>query len=114
MAFILVILVIPVANTIPIIGSSVLLSIILIYLLAPSSDENKPVSTEETIRFKKKSRLAIVGYAVFVGCLTTFVSDKRYALALAVGNLSVGLSLLANHFKYRSKRIRKNAERRNY
>ena len=75
---------------------SVLFAVGLVFLLAPSENSNKPFTSDEKTKFKKKSRFASVCYTILIVSIVIFVSDKRYALSLVLGNLSVGISLLAN------------------
>ena len=78
---------------------STLTSITLVFLLAPSEDANKPVSNEECKKFRKKSRYAIIGYATLICMLAVLMADMNLALSIALGNLTVALSLLVNYIK---------------
>jgi accessory gene regulator B len=106
-AFLFILRFLPDGNTIPVIVSSGLLAILLIFIFAPSEDSNKPISSEEAILFRNRSRLAVACYIVPISVAAVFIADKRYALSLALGVLTVGLSLLANYCKCRNL-IRKN------
>jgi len=86
------------------------LSVLSVFRFAPSEDRNKPLSTEESVRFKKRSRLAIVCYSVLVGLQIVFVSNKIFAFALTLGVFTVAVSLLANFIKNEHSEIRNNAE----
>ena len=100
-AFLLVLFYLPLEFMLPVIVTSCLVSWVLVFLFAPSDDNNKPLTSEETVRFRKKSRITIVCYSVMLAAITVFVTDKRYALSLAFGIITVGLSLLANRIKRR-------------
>jgi accessory gene regulator B len=100
-AFLLLLFCIPVAYIIPIIYLSVFVSVVIVFLFAPSEDSNKPLSDEEKILFRKRSRLAVILYTIFIVAISVIVTDKRYALYLALGVLSVGITLMANLFKYK-------------
>jgi len=80
---------------------SAILSVLLVFFFAPSEDSNKPVSSEERVRFKKKSRITIVGYATLIGLVVTFTQNSIYTLSVAIGTITVGLSLIANKIKNR-------------
>jgi len=81
------------------ITSVVLISIVFVFLLAPSEDINKPLSIEEAARFRKKSRYAILAYAVLISLAIAFVPDGKVPLSLAMGVFTVGMSLLASFVK---------------
>ena len=74
-------------------------SVALTYLFAPSEDKNKPVSNNEKIGFKKKSRISITIYIALACLLAIIVSDMKFAFSLTLGNLTVAVSLLANYIK---------------
>jgi len=75
-----------------------LLSVILVVLMAPSDDVNKPLAMVDINRFKIISRLLVTGYAVIIIFLIIIPLNK-IALSITFGNLNVGLSLLANKIK---------------
>ena len=91
----------PLEYMVAVIITSCLVSGVLVFLFAPSEDNNKPITSEETTRFRKKSRIAIACNSVVLVVITVFVTDKKYALSLAFGIITVGLSLLANRIKRR-------------
>jgi accessory gene regulator B len=74
----------------------VLVSILLIYILSPVEDSNKPFSEEETKKFKRKSRISILVYALAVLGLSLLFSNKIFGFSLAFGIFSVSFSLLAS------------------
>lgn len=80
---------------------SSLLSLILIFIFAPVEDKNKPISAEEKKSFRMKSRITILVYTVVILLLLFLISNKLFAFSLALGNLSVALSLLASVIKNR-------------
>jgi accessory gene regulator B len=81
--------------------AAIAVSLVLIVVLAPVEDKNKPLSADEVKSFKKKSRVAIVLYAVVIACLLLLLSKDIYGLSLSLGVLSVALSLLASKIKNR-------------
>lgn len=81
--------------------AAIAVSLVLIVVLAPVEDKNKPLSAAEVKSFKKKSRMAIVLYAVVIACLLLLLSKDIYGLSLSLGVLSVALSLLASKIKNR-------------
>jgi len=101
-AFLSVLCFLPADNTIPVIILSSLLTVLLVFIFAPSEDSNKPISSKETIRFRQRSRLAVACYIVLISVVTVFISEKKYSLSLSLGVLTVGLSLLANNYKCRN------------
>jgi len=98
-AFLLLMHMLPYVYMTTVAASSAMLSVIAVFLLAPSEDSNKPLSADEMIPLKKRSRIVIVGYAVVVCLLSLFVPETKYAFSLALGNLTVALSLFANYLK---------------
>jgi len=75
------------------------ISIILVFLIAPSEDTNKPISNDERVGFRKKSRVTIICYVAAICILLFFVFDARFAFSIALGNLTVALSLIVNKVK---------------
>jgi accessory gene regulator B len=98
--FLLLLLYLPVDVQFPVIVTSVLLSVVYVFLFAPAEDANKPLSYEEKVRFKKKSRCFIAGYAATIGLLTGFVPDKKFVFSLAMGVFTAAISLMANFIRY--------------
>jgi accessory gene regulator B len=78
---------------------SMFTSAVLIFFLAPSADTNKPISDDEFKNFKKKSRYAILGFILAIAIFMIIFTDKRFMLSIALGNISVAISLLANRVK---------------
>lgn len=81
--------------------AAIAVSLVLIVVLAPVEDKNKPLSADEVKSYKNKSRVAIVLYAVVIACLLLLLSKDIYGLSLSLGVLSVALSLLASKIKNR-------------
>lgn len=80
---------------------TVLGSIILIFILAPVADKNKPVSVEDQKKFKLKSRVAVFAYSAVILVLLFLLPASRIAFSLSLGILFVSLSLLATKIKNR-------------
>ncbi|MCL2820421.1 MAG: accessory gene regulator B family protein [Oscillospiraceae bacterium] len=103
-AFLMITKFIPINLIVPLIFLSFPISITLIFLLAPSDDSNKTIDDKERNKFRKKSRWAIVGFSVLI--CTTILAKELFALSIALGNVTVAISLLANFIKNQgSKRI---------
>ena len=83
----------------PIIIPSIIISVILVLLLAPSEEKNRPFSDADRVRLKSKSRFLISIYTISVGAILVIFNDKTIALSMTLGVLTVGLSLLANYVK---------------
>ena len=98
-AFLLVIKFIPQNAVVYSLAVSVLLSFLLIFILAPVEDKNKPLSEKEVKKLKKKSRVAVAVYTVAIVVIFLLLPNKLYALALSLGVLSVALSLFASVIK---------------
>lgn len=81
---------------------SVLVSALLVFLIAPSEDKNKPIAKTDIPRLKQISRIVAVVYAVLIGTLIILLSDMRIAFSIATGVLAVGLTLLASYIKFRA------------
>jgi len=78
---------------------SILISNILVFLLAPIADANKPLTNEEIKGFKVKSRIAIIIYSISTILITILSLISVWGLAFALGILSVSLSLIAGKIK---------------
>lgn len=76
-------------------------SVILIFVLAPVEDKNKPVPAEEQKKFKLKSRITVFVYFTAIILFLFLLSNNRIAFSLSLGILSVALSLLATKIKNR-------------
>jgi len=76
-----------------------LISILLIFILAPVENSNRPFSEKERKTLKKKSRIGILVYAAIVLCLTLLFSNKIFGFSLAFGIFSVSFSMLASVIK---------------
>jgi len=74
-------------------------TISLVFKLSPLDDPNKPFTESERVRFKKKSRMTVIGYAALLIFMFVFVSNKVWMLSLLLGILSVALSLFASALK---------------
>ena len=95
----------PTSAITPVTCAGGLLSVFSVYLFAPSEDTNKPLSDKEVLRFRRKSRLSIIVYSIVIGIFTVFVSDKIFALSLALGVFTAAASLLANFIKYKIRKV---------
>lgn len=95
--FLLLIEYLPISYFVYFIVASLLVSVFLIFRFAPVEDKNKPLSSQEVVEFKKKSRTAIIIYVIATGlaCL----ANTEWALSMALGILSVALSLAASVIK---------------
>lgn len=76
--------------------SFIMLSVVLIYLLAPIADDNKPLDDCEYLKYKGKSRILIMIYLIAV--LVCFLIPRNYGyysncIALSI---SIGCLLSAN------------------
>lgn len=74
----------------------ILSSILLIFLLSPVEDHNKPLTEEESKKFKRKSRISILVYSLIVFGLSFLFTNKIFGFSLAFGIFSVSFSLLAS------------------
>jgi len=97
--FLMAIFFLPPSYIEPVILSSVILSVLLVFLIAPSEDSNKPITGSEKVRFRKASRLAVVCYVIVIGLGIVLLPEKIYSCSLALGIITVGISLLANLIK---------------
>ena len=74
-------------------------SVVLVWLLSPIDDPNKPLSEREKNYFRRRSRIAILVYAAVVITGTCLFAGRKEFLSLALGVLSVALSLAAAKLK---------------
>ena len=72
---------------------------ILVFLLSPIEDSNKPLSQEEKVSFKRKSRLSIAVYCLIIFSLLLTLPNTAVGLSLSLGMCSVAISLLASKIK---------------
>lgn len=75
-AFLLVIFFLPASYRVLVITVGVLLSIMLVFLIAPSEDSNKPLNENEFVRFWRKSRVAITVYTILIGMMCVFIQTR--------------------------------------
>lgn len=73
-----------------------IVSILLIFFLAPVEDKNKPLSEEEKKSYKHKSRIALTVFVVADMVLLAVLQNKKIAFSLALGAFAVAVSLLAS------------------
>jgi accessory gene regulator B len=98
-AFLLLLTYIPFDLHVHAIVFSMAASIVSVFFIAPSEDVNKPISMDERKLFKKSSRIAIIIYTAVVCLLFLLLGDGRFAFAVALGNVTLAASLLANLIK---------------
>lgn len=77
-------------------ASAAVISILLIFLLAPVEDKNKPLSEDEKKSYKRKSRMALTMFVVADMALLVGLQNKKIAFSLALGAFAVAFSLLAS------------------
>lgn len=77
----------------------VIWAVLLVIFLSPVEDQNKPLSSEETKRFKRKSRIWIIILALSALSLTIFLPHWRIGFSLSAGMVTVALSLIAGKVK---------------
>lgn len=82
----------------------ILISILLVFILSPVEDSNRPFSEHEKISLKRKSRASILVYTVIVFGLSFLFSNKIFGFSLAFGIFSVSVSLLASVIKNKIKK----------
>lgn len=61
-----------------------LASIVVIFLLAPLADENKPISEKETVVFKRRARILLILETMISAILAALQIDYCYAVMMAV------------------------------
>lgn len=61
-----------------------LLSAVIIFILAPLADENKPISEKEAKVFKRRARITLISEGILAGILIYFSVDYGYAIMMAV------------------------------
>ena len=80
---------------------AIIISIIIIFLIAPIDHPNKPFTTKEMIKFRKRSKyFAIVLVPAYI---LFYLIDKNnpFSFCFSIGVLSVSLSLLYAFFERR-------------
>ena len=61
-----------------------LIAAVVVFLLAPLADENKPISEKEAIVFKRRARLILIVEIIVSGVLGVMHMDYCYAVMMAV------------------------------
>jgi accessory gene regulator B len=97
--FLLSLAIVPIKSMITIILLCISVSILLVFILAPSKDKNKHVSQEKTTHLKKRSRIMIIIYFALIALLVVFIPDIKISFSITMGTFSVSISLLANYIK---------------
>jgi accessory gene regulator B len=77
------------------------LSLILVWLLSPVEDKNKPLSASEQRYFRGRSRFTILIYAGIVLSGIYMFQHSSEFLCVSIGLLSVSFSLVAAYFENR-------------
>ena len=77
--------------------ASLIISTLIILIFAPVEDQNNPLSKEQKIKLKLKSRVTVFLMVVFTFCI--LIIDRYWALSLSLGCLSVGLAIIASKIK---------------
>ena len=75
------------------------MAVLILFLLSPMEDANKPLSNEEVKRLRKRSRISVTLYAAFVLILQMLYPGSKWAFAVLLGIVTVALSLLATAVK---------------
>ena len=79
----------------PLAAGAAALAVLLIFLLSPVADKNKPVTENETKVFQRKSRIAVMVYFALTIAVGLLLNNTIYAFSLSLGMVSVALSLVA-------------------
>lgn len=82
----------------------IIVSTLLVFILSPVENSNRPFSEHEKISLKSKSRTSILVYSVIVLGLSFLLTNKIFGFSLAFGVFSVSVSLLASVIKNRVKK----------
>lgn len=77
----------------------VFISGVLVFFLSPIEDHNKPLTEEETKKFKKKSRITILLLSLLTVALIALLSNEQIPFSLASGMFTVSISLIAGKIK---------------
>ncbi|MDR0914802.1 MAG: accessory gene regulator B family protein [Oscillospiraceae bacterium] len=77
--------------------AAIVLATVLILVLAPIDDPNRPFTDDERQKFKKRSRLALLVY-IAAAVAVSFLS-LQLSLCVGLGMLTTGLALLASAIK---------------
>jgi Na+/H+ antiporter NhaD/arsenite permease-like protein len=79
---------------------SVVVSVVIVWLLSPVEDKNKPLSANEKKYFKRKSRGFVLICAAGILAGTLFFPHRVEFLAISLGVASVSVSLVAAHIRH--------------
>ena len=75
------------------------ISALMIILLAPVEDHNKPLTKEEVKKFRKKSYLAMLILTIVSILLILFMKSGKWGFSFAAGMFTVSMSLIAGTLK---------------
>jgi len=96
--FLVLLFILPASYISVIIFLCAIASLLLVFLLAPSEDKNKPISSKNSFeQLKKNSRILIIIYVVAITLFVIFLPDVRIAFSISIGVACVGVSLFINY-----------------
>lgn len=82
--------------------STLLLSVIIILIIGPIDNPNKPFEEKEYLKFKNKSHIFSVAIAIIEVFLFLFGKNNGFCFSYSIGILSVSISLLFAFIERRS------------
>lgn len=77
----------------------VFLAVVLVFILSPIEDHNKPLTEQETKKFKKKSRTVILLLSLLTIVLSVLFPNAHFSFSFASGMATVAISLVAGKIK---------------
>jgi accessory gene regulator B len=84
----------------PVVLSTAPLSLLVVFILSPITDEDRPMTSYEVHKFRKRSRTLVVGYATMDIIAAALGGRYTYfVFCAALGNLAATASILAAYIK---------------
>ena len=77
----------------------IFIAVVLVFILSPIEDHNKPLTEQETKKFKKKIRAVILLLSLLTIVLSILFSNAQFAFSFASGMEIVAVSLIAGKIK---------------
>ena len=77
----------------------IFISVVLVFILSPIEDHNKPLTEQESKKYKKKSIIVILLLSFLTLVLSVLLSNAQFAFSFSSGMVTVAISLIAGKIK---------------
>lgn len=76
-------------------------SVILVFRFAPVEHPNKPLSSNEKVRLRKRGLYTVFAVSMLVAVMIQFTVTRRYGMYLSLGQLTASLAMLGESVKHK-------------